>query len=252
MDKDIERLFNLDGKIIILTGASGLIGTEYNDILTKSGAIVVPVDIKGNKNTIITDVSDKVSVQNMVGMVLDEHGKIDILINNAICNLARRPENNSSFEDCSLEDWQKVLDVNLTGIFICCQIIGKQMVKQGYGNIINIASTYGIVGADQRIYGESGINCPIHYAATKGGVINMTRYLAAYYAGKNIRINTLSPGGVKFNQDKEFIENYEYKTMLGRMANKGDYRGAMLFLCSDASEYMTGANLIMDGGWTAW
>lgn len=248
MDKDIEDLFRLDGKVIILTGASGLIGREYNDILTKAGAIVIPVDIKGNEHTVITDISSEESVQNMVDSVLDNYGKIDVLINNAKYTGPYK----TTFEECTLDEWNDSVSVNLTGSFICCQKVGKPMIKQGYGNIINIASTYGIVGPDQRIYEDSGINSPIHYSAVKGGIINMTRWLASYYAGKNIRVNTLSPGGVFNDQDEGFVNNYSYKTMLGRMANKEDYRGTMLFLCSDASKYMTGANLIVDGGWTAW
>ena len=128
------------------------------------------------------------------------------------------------------------------------------MSKQKKGVIVNIASTYGLVGADQRIYGNSGLNLPVSYAASKGAIVNLTRYLAAYWHGKNIRVNTLSPGGVldKTYQNKKFIENYSKKTILGRMAKKDEYDGAILFLMSDASSYMTGSNLVVDGGWTAW
>ena len=126
------------------------------------------------------------------------------------------------------------------------------MVKQKQGVIINIASTYGIVAADQRIYGKSGQNSAVYYAATKSGILNLTRYLASYWQGTGIRINTLSPGGVENNQGNSFIKNYSYKTMLGRMARKDEYVGAILFLASDASSYMTGSNLVIDGGWTSW
>ncbi len=159
-----------------------------------------------------------------------------------------------SFENFPIKIWQKSIDVNLTGVFFCSQAFGKIMVKQGKGVIVNIASTYGLVGADQRIYGKSGLNLPISYAATKGAIVNLTRYLAAYWSKKNIRVNTLSPGGVLDStyQDKKFIKKYSERTILGRMARKDEYNGAMLFLISDASSYMTGANLIVDGGWTAW
>ena len=129
--------------------------------------------------------------------------------------------------------------------------VGKIMKKQGFGNIINIGSTYGIVAPDQRIYGKSGQNAASFYSATKSGVINLTRYLASYWANSGIRVNTLSPGGVKRNQDKSFIKNYSKKTMIGRMAKQDEYVGAIVFLASDASSYMTGSNLIIDGGWTA-
>jgi NAD(P)-dependent dehydrogenase (short-subunit alcohol dehydrogenase family) len=146
-----------------------------------------------------------------------------------------------------------MLDVNLTGVFLCSKEIGKIMLKQKSGVIVNISSIYGMVGADQRIYGKSKLNSSVSYAATKGGIVNMTRYLAAYWQKKNIRVNTLTLGAVldKY-MDKEFIKNYEQKTMLGRMGNKEEFGPALLFLMSNASSYMTGANLVIDGGWTAW
>ena len=153
-----------------------------------------------------------------------------------------------------LEIWQKSIDINLTGSFLFSQEFGSVMAKQRKGVIVNISSTYGLVGTDQRIYGNSGINAPVSYAVTKSGMLNLTRYLAAYWQGKNVRVNTLSPGGVmdKSYQNNTFIQNYSNKTMLGRMARKNEYNGALLFLLSDASSYMTGSNLIVDGGWTAW
>ncbi|MGI0057157.1 MAG: SDR family oxidoreductase, partial [Nitrosarchaeum sp.] len=135
---------------------------------------------------------------------------------------------------------------------LCCKEIGKVMVKQKSGVIVNISSIYGMVGADQRIYGKSKLNSVSSYATTKGGIINLTRFLAAHWNKKNIRVNTLSLGGVYSKQDRQFVKNYSYRTILGRMASKDEYRGAILFLTSDASSYMTGANLVVDGGWTAW
>ena len=159
------------------------------------------------------------------------------------------------FEDYPLDLWNKVVETNLTGVFLCCQEFGKTMGKQKTGgSIVNISSIYGINGADQRIYGKSQLNSPPSYAATKGAIVNMTRYLAAYWHGKNIRVNTMTLGGVldKTNMKKEFIDNYSKKTILGRMANSDEYNGALLFLLSNASSYMTGANLVLDGGWSAW
>jgi len=265
--KPAKELFDLSGKVVVLTGAAGLLGTEYAEALSEAGASVVLADINeercnslakelGSKfdtspMSISLDLNGKSSVERMVDTVVSKYSKIDILINNAVCNPLTE-DFHAPFEEFSLENWDKVIAVNMTGVFLCCQAAGSQMVKQGYGNIINISSTYGLVGADQRIYGDSGINSSIVYAATKAAVLNMTRYLAAYWEGKNIRVNTLSPGGVYNNQADEFVKNYSYRTILGRMAEKHEYRGAILFLASDASSYMTGANLVVDGGWTAW
>tara|TARA_B110000881_G_C18334168_1_gene393222 strand:- start:232 stop:717 length:486 start_codon:yes stop_codon:yes gene_type:complete len=158
------------------------------------------------------------------------------------------------FETFPLEVWNKVIGVNLTGVFVCSQELGSIMAKQKGGVIVNISSIYGMVGADQRIYGESGLNSQPSYAATKGAIVNLTRYLAAYWNGKNVRVNTLTLGGVldKSYMKDSFIKKYSEKTILGRMANKNEYNGALLFLVSDASSYMTGTNLVIDGGWTAW
>jgi len=154
-----------------------------------------------------------------------------------------------------LKLWKKVIDVNLTGVFLCCQEFGKVMQKQKNGVIVNISSIYGISGADQRIYGNSKLNSQVSHSATKGALVNLTRYLAAYWHGKNIRVNTLTLGGGELDRtymNKSFVKNYSGKTILNRMANSEEYNGALLFLSSDASSYMTGANLVIDGGWTAW
>ena len=196
--------------------------------------------------------TDQKSIKNMVKKTIKKFSKIDVLINNAAFLGKVGKERQIKFEDLPLSLWDKAVSVNLTGIFLSCQEVGKIMVKQKHGVIINIASTYGIVAADQRIYGKSGQNSAVYYAATKSGILNLTRYLASYWQGTGIRINTLSPGGVENNQGNSFIKNYSYKTMLGRMARKDEYVGAILFLASDASSYMTGSNLIIDGGWTSW
>ena len=177
-----------------------------------------------------------------------------MLINNAAYNQLKHVEGGNvlTFEDFPLNVWQSTIDVNLTGMFLCSQVAGKVMVKQGLGVILNISSVYGVVAADQRIYGDSKINSNVAYAATKNGVLNFTRFLASYWQGKNIRVNSLSPGGVFNNQDGEFVKNYSYRTMLGRMADTDDLCAAMLYLVSDASKFVTGFNLIVDGGLTAW
>ena len=273
-EKMISKLFDLEGRNIVITGASGLLGSQYANTLSSAGANIILLDIDTAKNeklksTLIKkyknkisaytlDISNQIEVNKTSKKIMKDFKKIDGLINNAAYTSkgAKEKSDNAfgSFENFPIDIWQKSLDINLSGVFFCSQAFGKIMAKQGKGVIVNIASTYGLVGADQRIYGKSGLNLPISYAATKGAIVNFTRYLAAYWHGKNIRVNTLSPGGVmdKTYQEKSFIKKYSDKTILGRMANKDEYNGAMLFLISDASSYMTGANLVVDGGWTSW
>jgi len=273
-EKMISKLFDLEGRNIVITGASGLLGSQYANTLSSAGANIILLDINTAKNEKLKsslvkkyknkisaytlDISDQTEVNKTSKKIMKDFKKIDGLINNAAYTSkgAKEKSDNAfgSFENFPIDIWQKSLDINLSGVFFCSQTFGKIMAKQGKGVIVNIASTYGLVGADQRIYGNSGLNLPISYAATKGAIINFTRYLAAYWHGKNIRVNTLSPGGVmdKTYQEKSFIKKYSEKTILGRMANKDEYNGAILFLISDASSYMTGANLVVDGGWTSW
>ena len=273
-EKTISKLFDLEDRNIVITGASGLLGSQYANTLSSAGANVILLDINTAKNEKLKsalvkkyknkisaytlDISNQTEVNKIAKKVIKDFKKIDGLINNAAYTSKGAKEKSDdafgSFENFPIDIWQKSLDINLSGVFFCSQAFGKIMAKQGNGVIVNIASTYGLVGADQRIYGKSGLNLPISYAATKGAIVNFTRYLAAYWHGKNIRVNTLSPGGVmdKTYQEKSFIKKYSEKTILGRMANKDEYNGAMLFLISDASSYMTGANLVVDGGWTSW
>jgi len=262
-----QKIFDLNGKVIIITGSSGMLGTQYAYALSECGANVVLADIDISKSKITEkqikksfstdpmsiklDLTNKESILSMTSTVIKKYSKIDVLINNAAYQ-GNSKIRSSGFENLELETWNQAIDVNLTGVFLCCQSIGKQMIKQKSGNIINIASTYGLVGPDQRIYGKSGQNSAIFYAATKSAILNLTRYLATYWEGKGIRVNTFSPGGVENNQDPNFIKRYSKKTPLGRMAKKDEYAGSIIFLASDASSYMTGSNLIVDGGWTAW
>ena len=187
-------------------------------------------------------------------------GSLDVLVNSAALDpqfdlpmpwLARC----QCFESYSLDSWRLALDVNLTGMFLASQAAVQPMLAAGKGVIINICSTYGLAGPDQRLYerpdGTRSFK-PAYYSVTKAGVLGFTRYLAAYYAGKNIRVNALTPGGVYNGHDEIFTAQYSARTILGRMANIDEMSAAMLFLCSDASSYMTGSNLVVDGGWTAW
>jgi NAD(P)-dependent dehydrogenase (short-subunit alcohol dehydrogenase family) len=266
------QIFSLENKTAIVTGSLGLIGKEHCRALSEAGANVVVADIHFQEcekfaETLHTDsigcgldVTNKESITQLRDVVLKKFGHIDILVNNAAINdMFENPKaasEQSKFENYPLELWQKSVDVNLTGVFLCSQILGYEMAKQKSGSIINIASTYGISAPDQSLYiKENGMQSfykPPAYSATKGAVIMFTRYLAAYWGKENVRVNTLTPGGVENNQDEFFIQKYSAKTQLGRMAKPTDYKGALIFLASEASGYMTGANLVVDGGWTAW
>ena len=260
-------LFDLSRKVVVLTGSSGFLGQQFAQGLCQKGATLIMADINLKKSKALStklekyygvpvipiqfDVTEKKSIENLISKVIKKFSRIDVLINNAVFH-ENKKELTTPFEDYSLSNWNKVIDVNLTGMFLCCQEVGKIMKKQKSGNIVNISSIYGNVGADQRIYGKSGLNSSVSYAVSKSAVLNFTRYLASYWNKKNIRVNSLSLGGVENNQNKEFIKNYSNRTILGRMAEKNEYIGALLFLASNASSYMTGSNLVVDGGWTAW
>jgi len=264
-------LFSLKGKTAIVTGALGLIGKKHCEALAMAGAQVVVADLNEDKAIdfaaelghehlgIVLNVADKASVQAACDVVIAKYGTVDILVNNAAINdMFENPamaKELSAFENYPLESFQLSLDVNITGVFLCSQIFGTIMANQGSGSIINIASTYGIIGPDQSIYrdenGEQTFYKSAAYPVTKGAIINFTRFLAAYWGHRGVRVNTLSPGGVKNNQQQFFINNYSAKTLLGRMAEADDYQGALIYLASEASAYMTGANLVVDGGWTS-
>ena len=205
------------------------------------------------------DVTNPESVQGMVSKTLEKFGRLDTLV----CSAAMDPkfddsqegQHGNTFENYPVEAWRSALDVNLTGLFLCAQAASRPMLEQNYGSIINICSTYGLVGPDQRIYerpGKPQQYKPVFYSVTKAGVLGLTRYLATYFAGKNIRANALTPGGVYNNHDELFEKNYSARAVLGRMADRDEMNGALLYLASDASSYMTGSNLVVDGGWTAW
>lgn len=269
--KSLE-LFSLKNKVAIVTGALGLIGKNHCVALAEAGANIVVCDLDEIKCKdfasflptksigIGVDITNKSSVENLRDKTLKEFGKIDVLVNNAAINdMFENPQavtELSMFENYPLEMWKKSIDVNVTGTFLCSQVIGTEMSKAGKGSIINVASTYGMVGPDQSIYknpdGKQSFYKSAAYPATKGAIINFTRFLATYWGSKGVRVNTLSPGGVENNQNEYFVNNYSAKTPLGRMAQPTDYKGAIIFLSSDASSYMTGANLVVDGGWTAW
>ena len=273
-------LFRLDGRVALVTGGAGLLGRRYCEALVQAGARVVVGDLDRQRATDLAselnnsraigvglDVADPRSVQACVEAAVAVFGRLDILVNNAALTVRGGSETLSPaayfapFEDYSLDVWNQALQTNLTGMLLCAQAAGKQMLRQAPsgGVIVNISSTYGVVAPDQRLYdgvrspyADTGFNTPVSYAVTKTAVLGLTRYLATYWANKNIRVNALTPHGVFDNHDDVFVSNFAYRSPMGRMARNDEYRGALLFLVSDASSYMTGANLIVDGGWTAW
>ncbi len=263
-----DSFFDLTGRVAVVTGAAGLLGREFVRALALAGAQVAAADILpavpsdtelGRVLAVETDVTSPDSLEGLVSRLEREAGRIDILVNSAALDPKFDPgaagQHTTAFEDYPLAAWHQALSVNLTGMFLACQAVSRTMLRQGSGSIINICSTYGLVGPDQRIYqrdGEPPRYKPVSYSVTKAGVLGLTRYLAAYFAGHNIRVNALTPGGVYNDHDDEFVRRYSARTLLGRMARRDEMNGAVLFLASDASSYMTGANLVVDGGWTAW
>ena len=257
----IQELFDLKGRVAIVTGGVGQLGTQIAIALSEAGANVVIADLNLSdcqrkakaigKNVsqcmgVELDVTKKKSVQKMTALVLKRFGKVDILVNNAGIAVF------TPFEERKLSEFDKVLKININGMFLCSQIISEQMIKQDKGNIINIGSIYGIVSPDPRIYADSGRNSSEVYGISKSGVISLTRYLAVYLAKHNIRVNCISPGGIFNNQSPKFVKNYCWRTPLGKMGKDTDLKGAVVYLASEASAYVTGHNLIVDGGWTIW
>ncbi len=273
----IQDKFDLKGRVAVVTGGVGLLGAEFCKTLVEAGAAVAVVDLNGDAaikiadgltadgyraKAIQTDITKPDSVKSMVASVLSDFGRLDILVNSAALDPKFDPDAASkgiapgAFEDYPLADWNAAMSVNLTGMFLVTQACVRPMIEQGKkGSIINICSTYGLNGPDQRIYVKDGKRVafkPVYYTVTKAGVLGFTKYLAAYYAGTEIRVNALTPGGVFNDHEEYFVKNYSAKTILGRMAKKDEMNGALLFLASDASSYMTGNNVVVDGGWTAW
>jgi len=276
MSSDSFELFSLRDRVAVVTGALGLLGTHHCQALAGAGASVVAVDLNEQGCLRLADKLSATYKRPMLGAAVDitsedalrafrdrllqTFGQIDVLVNNAAINdMFENPQaafEQSQFEHYPLTLWQRALDVNVTGTFLCSRVLGTVMSQRGKGSIINIASTYGLVAPDQSLYrqpdGTQTFYKSAAYPTTKGAVLAFTRFLAAYWGKTGVRVNALSPGGVENAQDPFFLENYAARTPLGRMAAPTDYRGALVFLASDASSYMTGANLVVDGGWTAW
>jgi NAD(P)-dependent dehydrogenase (short-subunit alcohol dehydrogenase family) len=282
MPSDATPGFSLAGRVAVVTGAAGLLGREHCRALADAGAMVVATDLTeascaevqkqlhGEGRTavrgIAADITDPASLARLRDEVLLAGDRIDVLVNNAALNekveaadLAGTSgaDNATRFENFPVERFRQMLEVNVTGTFLTCQILGAEMARRRSGSIINIASTYGLVAPDQRLYrrrdGSQTFWKSAGYPTSKGAVIAFTRFLAAYWADRGVRVNSLAPGGVGHAaQDPDFVEAYASRTPLGRMSKPDEYHGAVVFLASDASSYMTGANLTVDGGWTAW
>jgi len=254
----------LENKIVLITGGLGLIGSAFSYISAKSGANVVIVDIDEKKSSRIVDhikketgnnniffikcnITKLIEIKQVINKVLENYGKIDILVNNAY---PRNKNYGKKYEDVAYEDFCENINIHLGGYFLITQQISKVMIKQNYGNIINIGSIYGFAAPRFEIYEGTEMTVPVEYAAIKGAIINLTKYLASYLGKYNIRVNCISPGGVYDHQPESFVKKYSQKVLLGnRMANVDDLTGALLFLLSDDSRYMTGQNIIVDGGW---
>lgn len=271
---NIFEKFSMKNQAAIVTGGAGLLGKQFCKTLAEAGAGVTVADLSIDKAeevayelrksgfqaiAIQVDVTDKKSVEAMVSSTVDEFGGVSVLVNSAAMDpkfdAEHAGQHNNNFEDYPVEMFRFALDVNLTGMFLCSQAAVKAMLPIKKGSIINICSTYGLAGPDQRLYereGQPKQYKPVFYTVSKAGVLGLTKYMATYYMGTQIRVNALTPGGVYNNHDEIFTERYSARTVLGRMADQDEMNGACLFLASDASSYMTGANLVVDGGWTAW
>jgi NAD(P)-dependent dehydrogenase (short-subunit alcohol dehydrogenase family) len=242
---------SLREKIIIVTGGSGLLGREIVKNLESKGAIAINADINVvtdlKNNNLNVDITSENSISNAIKLVIEFYGKINGLVNNAY---PRTKDWGTKFEEISYESWQKNVDMQMNTTFLFIQKVMPELLKNK-GSVVNITSIYGVVGNDLTIYENTSITTAAPYSAIKGGIINFTRYLASYYGRQGVRVNCVSPGGILDKQHNIFIENYERKVPMGRMGNPDDIAPAVSFLLSDDAKYITGQNIIIDGGWTA-
>lgn len=278
MSDDVMTLFRLDGQVVIITGGAGLLGRKHAEAVAEAGGIPVLLDVSQNAietvlkqlhengcdraSGYVTDITRRAELEKTAKLVLEKYGRIDALINNAANNPKMEGDAariaSTRFEDFSLSLWNADLAVGLTGAFLCAQVFGRIMADRSKGVILNISSDLGIIAPDQRIYRKEGLPeseqplKPVTYSVIKHGLIGLSKYLATYYAEKGVRSNVLCPAGVFNNQPEDFVKKLVNLVPMGRMANVDEYKGAIIFMLSDASSYMTGGVVVVDGGRTVW
>ncbi len=276
--ESVRGAFDLTGRVTIITGGAGLLGVKHAEAIAEMGGIPVLLDLDGEKARarareiastfgvealgLTTDVTQPRAIADALSKTLGAFGRVDILINNAAIDPKVKNDGSlletSRFEHFPLEDWNFQISVGLTGAYLCAQVFGSRMAANGGGVILNIASDLSVIAPDQRLYRREGLSedqqpvKPVTYSVIKTGLIGLTRYLAVYWADKGVRVNALSPGGVYTGQPEAFVSRLVSLIPLGRMAQHDEYRGAIQFLCSDSSMYMTGQNIVMDGGRSVW
>jgi len=273
----VRQLFNLTGRVAVVTGGAGLLGYHHGEILAAAGAHVALLDLPCSEPAgkaaqiaathgvecfgLTTDITDEASVTEASTRLMEKFGRVDILVNNAANNPKvenARGQAWSRLENLPLDVWEADIRVGLTGAFLCSRVFGAEMAKRKAGVIVNVASDLAMIAPDQRLYRVEGLPedeqpvKPVTYSVVKSALLGLTRYLATYWSGANIRVNSISPGGVSNGQPEVFMSRLKQLIPMERMANRDEYQGAILFLCSDASSYMTGANLVVDGGRTCW
>jgi len=275
--KTPQQLFDLTGKVAVITGGSGFLGQRHAETIAAAGGTPVIIDIESSRSyaqtmklqetygvpasALVADIADETQVEELLRQILAAHGRIDILVNNA----ANNPKVEdpaalgwSRFENFPLGQWDADLRVGLTGTFICCKVFGSHMVRQGGGSIINIASIYGVIAPDQRLYRIEGLAAedqptkPVSYTVVKSAILGLTMYLSVYWAPRMVRVNSISPGGIYNGQLESDVKRLSDVVPLGRMAEADELSGALLYLSSSASSYVTGLNLLVDGGRSCW
>ncbi len=263
----------LDGRVVVITGGAGLLGPRHGQAVLDAGGTPVLADVRldaaraaaaalgGGATAAAVDVTDEASVEALLAEVLARHGRVDALVNNAARNPKVEDAGDVAFsrlETFPRAQWDADLAVGLTGAYLCAKVFGRHFAAQGAGTIVNISSEYGMIAPDQRLYEEPGRPPteqpvkPVSYTVTKAGLHGLTIYLATYWATAGVRANTLTVGGVENGQPGEFLARATSRIPLGRMARPTDFAGALVFLCSDASAFVTGANLVVDGGKSVW